>query len=996
MEAVEFTINGLPVRVPGKGATILEAALRNGIYIPHLCHHPDLKPAGLCRVCMVEADGKMVAACRTPVADGMKVATGSPNLDQYRRYIVGVILAEHESDCLTCGKNLNCKLQEVARYANLEPTKFKELRPVKPGKPLDDTHPWIVRNHNKCILCGICVRTCREIAQVNAIDFAFRGRATTISTFGNKPLHESNCVSCGECVARCPVGALLPKVSAEPAREAALIPPQVVRECERRPETPPSLFMLKEKGAVAEKITLTIDGLEASVEKGATVLEAAQKAGIYIPFLCFHPELTGSGGCRVCAVEIDGKVVPSCTTRAREGMVVRTSSPQAREAQAAAVKRILAGHNGDCLNCAKNGRCKLQEVVGYTGVYQEMAGTPAPFAEVDESNPYFVLDRSRCVACGICLRTCRQVNGADALEFKRVDNHRVVVPRQGGSLAESACESCGECVARCPVGALLPKELQQPGREVETVCTECGIGCGVYFGARGGRLVSARQNLSHKTSKGRLCGKGRFGWGVLNHPDRLKTPLIKKDGQFVEAGWEEALGLAAGGFSRYKGGGAVVLYSPRVTNEEIYLALKFARAVLGTSNIADAESFASRAGLLDGLGTTVGSNAMTIPVRQIERAAGHFVISSSPTESHPIIGFEIRKSVNKGAKLIIADSREIPLSRLPHIRLALRPSTELALLLGMARAILDEKLHDEGFIRERTTNFDAFQKSLADFTVEKAAEITGVPGAQIREAARVYATSKPALLFWSEEIAQHPTGQDSVRVLAQLALMTGNYGKPGAGFVPLIGRSNFQGALDLDVTHPWSLVSKEKVADAWGCAVPEPAGSAENKAKAWYIIGADPVTKAADADSVRKALSEAPFVVVQDTFLTETAKLAQVVLPTAGFAEKEGTFTAVDRLVQRVRQVAEPPGAAKPDWWIICEIAHRMEAEGFAYNHPSQIMEEISSNYPAYAGISYDRLDPEGLRWPCPDKEHPGTDVLHESEFFGLGKAQFRPLQYKP
>jgi predicted molibdopterin-dependent oxidoreductase YjgC len=900
---------------------------------------------------------------------------------------MGIILAEHESDCLTCGKNLNCKLQEVVRYVGLESTDFKELRPIKHKKPVDDTHPWIVRNLNKCILCGICIRTCREIAQKNAIDFAFRGRATAISTFGNKPLHESNCVSCGECVARCPVAALLPKVLAEPAREA-LIPPQVVARVERHPETP--LFLLKERGLGVEAINLTIDGLEVGVEKGVTVLEAAQKVGIYIPFLCFHPELTGSGGCRVCVVEIDNKVVPSCTTRAREGMVVRTNSPQAQEAQAAAVKEILASHNGNCLNCAKNGQCKLQEVASYARVYQEMV--PTPFAEVDKSNPYFVLDRSRCIACGICIRTCRQISGVDALEFKRIDNRRVVVPRQGGSLAESTCESCGECVARCPVGGLLPKELLKPSREVETVCPQCGIGCGIYLGTRGGKLVSARQNPNHKTSKGRLCVRGRFGWSAFNRFDRLKTPLIKKDGQFVEVGWEEALARVAEGFSQYKGGGAVVVYNPRITNEEIYLALKFARVVLETNNIINV-SPTSHAGLLDGLDQTVGSNAMTVPVEQIKIATAHFVIGANPTESHPIIGFEIRKSVNKGAKLIIANPQEIPLCRLPHIRLAFCPGTGLALLLGIARAILDEGLHDKGFIGERTAHFNAFQGSLADYTVEKAAEITGVPSSQIQEAARVYATSKPALLFWSEEIVQHPMGRDTLRVLAQLALMTGNYGKPGAGFVPLVGQGNFQGALDLDIAHP--LTSKERVADAQ--AVPKSAGLAENETKAWYIIGADPIHPGAvDADSARKVLLKAPFVVVQDMFLTETAKLAQVVLPTAGFAEKEGTFTAVDRLIQRLRQVAKPPGIAKPDWWIICEIARCMEAEGFSYNHPSQIMEEISSLYPTYAGISYGRLDPEGLHQPCPNKEHPGTDVLHESEFFGLDRAQFWPVQYMP
>ncbi len=460
MEAVNLTIDGLAITSAKKGKTILEAASDNGIYIPYLCHHPDLKPTGFCRVCMVEANGKMVVSCRTPIAEGMVVKTRSPALDRYRRTVVGIIIAEHDSDCLACDKNLNCKLQEVARFAGIDPVQRKELRPVELHKPIDETHPWILRNYNRCILCGICVRTCAEIQQISAIDYASRGRDTKISTLGDKPLQESNCVSCGECVARCPVGALLPKRLGQMDQD--VIPAKIAEKL----QAPPEAVTQPPQAAVAQEVTIIMDDMAVSINEGSTVLQAAMKIGVYIPYLCYHPELKGSGGCRVCTVEVNGKLVPACTAPAKPGTVVRTNTPEVEEAQAAAVKNVLANHNGDCLNCSKNGRCKLQEVANFVGVYQEMIGSPTPLMEIDESNPYFLIDRSRCVACGICVRSCKQVNGADALQLKRVNNYRVVLSKEDKNMEELGCESCRECVKRCPVGGLVPKAARQPFRRV--------------------------------------------------------------------------------------------------------------------------------------------------------------------------------------------------------------------------------------------------------------------------------------------------------------------------------------------------------------------------------------------------------------------------------------------------------------------------------------------------------------------------------------------------
>jgi len=783
-------------------------------------------------------------------------------------------------------------------------------------------------------------------------------------------------------------------------------------------------------------VNLTIDGSPVQVPEKTTILEAALANGMYIPHLCHHPDLKPAGICRVCMVEVGGQLLVSCRAAVAPGMQVKTTSPAVDKVRRAAVELLVADHDADCLACAKADSCKLLEVSRYIGIEPdryEMLRAHRLRKEVDESHPFIRRDYNKCVLCGICVRTCDEVQGVAAIDFAFRGYATRVAAVGDRPLQESVCESCGECVVRCPTGALLPIGFEKPAREVATVCPYCGTGCGLILGTRGGKIVSARGVPDHTTSQGRLCVKGRFGWSFVNHPERLTTPLVRKDGRLVESSWDEALDLITDRFARYRGRQAGVFGSPKTTNEEIYLTSKFARVVMGTNNVAQVAHLC-HANTVRGLIPVTGSGAMTVPIWQIKDAACHLVIGCNPTEAHPIVGLEVRQAVRRGTKLIIANPYEIDLCRLPHLRLPLRPGTDVALLMGMAKVILEEGLLDRDFIAERTTNFEAYAESLRGFSLEEAAAITGVSAELIREAARLYATTKPALIFWSMGITQHSHGHDNVWALAHLAMMTGNYGKPGAGVAPLRGHNNVQGATDLGITPPWYpgyqfcpgyelfprydkfKSSKEKFEKGWGYELPDFPGLStvkqfhprakgwgpqemwdlERQIKLWYIIGADLVNAVAQAEGVKQALQQAEFVVVQDIFLTDTAREADVVLPAACFAEKDGTFTATDRRVQLIRKAVEPPGQARPDWQIICEIARRLGYRGFDFASPAAVMDEIASLVPAYAGISHARLQEEELRWPVASAEHPGTPVLHVGEFIRLGKAEFWPLAYTP
>jgi formate dehydrogenase alpha subunit len=762
-----------------------------------------------------------------------------------------------------------------------------------------------------------------------------------------------------------------------------------------------------------EKISLTISGQEVEARKGMTVLEAAEGAGIYIPTLCSDPDLEPYGACRLCVVEIERMrgLPTACTTQATDGMVVHTETPAVNQVRCIAAKLLIADHPSDCLTCPQNQRCELQKVAAYLGITHQPFGKTTRVLPVDTSNPFFDRDLNYCILCGKCVRVCDEILGIGAIALTFRGYSSKVATFGDGPLIDSNCVSCGECLVHCPVGALIPKGAMQPTREVETTCPYCGVGCQIYLGIRNNQIISVRGKREGTVNKGSLCVKGRFGIPeFVHHPDRLTVPLIKRDGKFTESTWDEALDLVASKLGSYKDQVAVIS-SAKCTNEENYVIQKFARAVLTTNNV-DHCARLCHAPTVVGLVQSFGSGAMTNSINEIRDAACILAIGTNTTSAHPVIGLEIKKAVNKGAKLIVANPREIDLCRFADLHLQQRPGTDVALLMGMMRVIVDEGLLDQTFIEERCENFDAFKESLGSFDLDSVEQITGVPKDKIVEAARVYATNCPATILYAMGITQHSHGTDNVIATANLAMLTGNMGKPSTGVNPLRGQNNVQGACDLgalpNVYPGYQAVAnpdiQKKFETGWGCPLSPTPGltltemfeaAYQKQVKALYLVGENPMLSDPDANHIREALEQLEFLVVQDVFLTETARLADVVLPAASFAETDGTFTNTERRIQRVRKAVAPPGDSRADWLITSQIAQRMGSKGFDFSHPSEIMDEIASLTPIYGGISYKRLEEGSLQWPCPTEEHPGTPILHTKQFT-RGKGKLIPLEYKP
>jgi formate dehydrogenase alpha subunit len=765
--------------------------------------------------------------------------------------------------------------------------------------------------------------------------------------------------------------------------------------------------------ALQDKITLNINGQAVSAERGMTVLEAAQAAGIYIPTLCADPDLEPYGGCRLCVVEVEGMrgLPTACTTPAADGMVVRTETPAVNEVRTTVAELLIADHLADCLTCPQNQQCELQKVAAYLGITELALRKTSRVFPVDKSNPFFELDRNRCILCARCTRTCSEITGVGAIELAYRGYEARVATFGDKPLMDSICQSCGECVVHCPVGALAPKNIKPPISEVATTCPYCGVGCGMYLGIRAGEIVSIRGDRDNPASLGRLCVKGRYGISeFVHHPERLTTPLIRRDGKLTEASWDEALDLVAEKLRGYRGDEIAVISSAKCTNEENYVLQKLGRAVLGTNNV-DHCARLCHAPTVAGLVKSFGSGAMTNSIGEIGHAQCILAIGTNTTAAHPVIGFDVKKAVRKGAKLIVANPREIDLVRYAELWLGHRPGSDVALLMGMMRVIVDEALFDAEFISQRCENFAALKDSLKGFDLATVEEITGVSRDKIARAARLYATLKPATILYAMGITQHSHGTDNVMATANLAMLTGNIGKPSTGVNPLRGQNNVQGACDLgalpNVYPGYQAVTDPKVRArfeaAWGCslspkpglAVTEMVEHAGNEIKAAYIMGENPALSEPDARHAQELLARLDFLVVQDIFFSETAEIADVVLPGASFAEKDGTFTNTERRVQRVRKAIELVGDSRPDWLITCQIAQRLGGKGFDFSHPAQIMEEISALTPIYGGISYERLESGGLQWPCPTPEHPGTPILHTRQFT-RGKGQFIPLEYKP
>ncbi|MET0658976.1 MAG: formate dehydrogenase subunit alpha, partial [Steroidobacteraceae bacterium] len=594
-----------------------------------------------------------------------------------------------------------------------------------------------------------------------------------------------------------------------------------------------------------------------------------------------------------------------------------------------------------------------------------------------------------------------------------------VVIDKGATLADSSCVTCGACVDACPTGALADKTrlaLGEPSSWTRTTCTYCGVGCELQVGVREGRIVQVQPDSASPVSKGHLCVKGRYAWDFGRAPDRITQPLMRRDGQWTQVTWDEALAAAATGLRRiidaYGPDAVGVLGSARATNEENYLVQKFARIAIGTNNV-DCCARVCHMPTAAAMKRMLGTGAATNSFDDIEQAATILISGCNPTEAHPVIGARIKQQVRRGARLIVIDPRRIELAGYADVHLALRPGTNVPLLLGIAHVILQERWYDWDFVRERVSNFEAFRAHVAQYTPPRVAEICGVRMEDIRRAARLYATAAPSMCFHGLGMTEHLQGTEGVMTLVNLALLTGNLGKPGTGINPLRGQNNVQGAAVMGC-EPSSLTggasvesARERFESHWHCTLPRTHGlnvmemidaAAAGNLKVLYIVGYDILSTLPDRAQVSRALERVEAVVVQDLVMTETAReFGTLFLPAATAFEKDGTFMNAERRIERVRKVVEPPGGARTDAWITCELARRMNAgQHFAFADPSGIWDEVRSVWFAVGGISYSRLEKGGLQWPCPDEQHPGTQQLHAKSFAHGPRAALACIPYVP
>ena len=771
-------------------------------------------------------------------------------------------------------------------------------------------------------------------------------------------------------------------------------------------------------------MNLTIDGRQVVAESGMTILAAARAAGIDIPTICQDDRLEPFTACRLCLVEVEGARAPlvACGTDVSDGMVVRTSTPEIDEQRVVLLDLLLSDHRNDCIICDQAGGCRLQEMAYRFGISTTSYGGEARDYPAREDTPFIAYDPAKCILCGRCVGVCREVQGCHVLDFAERGFDSLITTSFGRSMVETECEMCGNCVSACPTGALQDKLSRFGCRTwdatpVDTVCPFCGCGCNIQLLVKDGKVVRVTSPVGKGPGGGNLCVKGRYGFQFINHPDRLTRPLVRRDGELVPATWDEALDLVARRFAEIRDeGGADALMgfsSARCTNEDNYVFQKFMRAVIGTQNV-DHCARLCHASTVTGLRQSLGSGAMTNSFVDLEEADAILIIGSNTSEAHPIAALHIKRAMRRGAKLIVIDPREIDMARRADFHLQLLSGTNVAVINGLMQVILEEGLADQDFIAGRTEGYEDLPAVLAAYTPELVEEISGVPAGTLREAARVFGAAGKGAIFYSMGITQHSHGTEHVLALSNLALLTGNLGRRGTGVNPLRGQNNVQGACDMgalpNVYTGYQAVgdpaAQKRFSEAWSVELAAEPGLTvteafdamnEGRVKGLYVVGENPVLSDPDQTHVVESLKGLDFLVVQDIFLSETAALADVVLPAASFAEKDGTFTNTERKVQRVRAAVPSPGEARADWAIVAELARRLGgAGGWDYARPADIMTEINALTPSYAGITYDRLGDEGgLCWPCPDTTHPGTPILHIGSFT-RGKGKFFPIAYQP
>ena len=785
-----------------------------------------------------------------------------------------------------------------------------------------------------------------------------------------------------------------------------------------------------------ETVSFQLNGHEVSGLKGEPILEVARREGIEIPHLCYRPGLEAVGNCRACVVEIAGErtLAPSCCRAATSGMKVSTDSERALKSQ----KMVLELLQADLPEADYTRHNEVDHWSAKLGL-----GKPRFAARVqpqrDLSHPAIAVNLDACIQCTRCLRACRdeQVNDVIGLAFR--GEHAKIVFDMDDLMGASTCVACGECVQACPTGALMPARdaaLAVPDKQVPSVCPYCGVGCQLTYHVKDQRILFV-EGRDGPSNHGRLCVKGRYGFDYAHHPQRLTRPLIRrpdappKSGDFVmdpdrildvfrEASWDEALDFAGGRLRELRdthGRRALAGFgSAKGSNEEAYLFQKLVRTGFGSNNVDHCTRLchaSSVVALLEG----IGSGAVSNPVMDVMQAEVVVVIGANPTVNHPVAATWIKNAVKNGTRLIVIDPRRSDLSRLAWRSLQFKPDTDVALLNALMNVIVSEGLVDEAFIASRTIGYEELRQNVAAYTPEAMAPICGIDAETLREVARAYAKSKGSMILWGMGISQHVHGTDNARCLIALALMTGQIGRAGTGLHPLRGQNNVQGASDAGLIPmmlpDYQHVTKPEVRERFEKAWQLPAGTLDaqvgltvvevmhaikhGQIKGMYVQGENPAMSDPDANHAREALAALDHLVVQDIFLTETAYLADVILPAGAFPEKTGSFTNTDRMVQMGRQAISPPGDARQDLWIIQEIGKRLDLP-WDYRHVSEVFDEMRHTMPSIAGITWERLEREhAVTYPCTQEGDPGEPVVFIEEFPREGgKARFVPADIIP
>jgi len=788
-------------------------------------------------------------------------------------------------------------------------------------------------------------------------------------------------------------------------------------------------------------IAFELDGRAVEAQPGESIWDVARRVGAHIPHLCHKPapDYRPDGNCRACMVEIEGERVlaASCKRTPSAGMKVKSASDRAVKARAMVMELLVADQPA---------RAAAPDPQSHFWSEAEKIGVTAsrfpPREEIapDASHPAMRVNLSACIQCGLCLRGCREIQGNDVIGMAWRNADARIVFDFDDPMGASTCVGCGECVQACPTGALMPaslldaaqKRLVFPDRSVDSLCPFCGVGCQATYHVRDERIVAV-DGRDGPANHNRLCVKGRFGYDYTHHPHRLTTPLIRKAGvaksafdqvdpadpftHFREASWEEALDFAAGGLKRIRdarGPKALAGFgSAKGSNEEAYLFQKLVRTGFGSNNVDHCTRLchaSSVAALFEGL----HSGAVSAPFAAAMDAEVIVVIGANPAVNHPVAASYIRNAVRKGAKLIVMDPRRQSLSRLAHLHLAFRPGADVALLNSMLHVIVGEGLVDRAFIAARTEGFSDLMARIGDFSPEAMQAVTGVAPDTVREAARLYATAKAAIIFWGMGVSQHVHGTDNARCLIALALVTGQIGRKGAGLHPLRGQNNVQGASDAGLI-PMFLPDYQAVGDAglrapfettWGRELDSVKGLTvveimnaihAGEISGMYIEGENPAMSDPDLAHARAALAMLDHLVVQDIFLTETAFHADVVLPASSFYEKTGTFTNTDRRVQLARPVIAPPGAARQDLWIIQEMARRIGLD-WRYDGPADVFREMAALMPSLKNVTWERLERDGaVTYPAPAPDAPGDEIIFTERFpTQSGRGRIVPAHVSP